>query len=96
MRRCASGHLALNSFGPEAFGPAGWKGEQRPARYTPKELSEFGYLLAQDVRRIPEVQKGLESEYFKGTRLSESEIRIRHYLAEIDRLIGRLPSEPST
>jgi hypothetical protein len=81
--------LDLNSFGPESFGPAGWKGEERPARFTPKELSEFGYLLAQDVRRIPEVQKGMESECFKGARLSESEIRIRHYLAEIDRLLGR-------
>jgi phenylpropionate dioxygenase-like ring-hydroxylating dioxygenase large terminal subunit len=85
--------IDLNSFGPESFGPAGWKGEERPARYTPKELSEFGYLLAQDVRRIPEVQKGLESEAFKGSRLSESEIRTRHYLAELDRYLGRRPWE---
>jgi hypothetical protein len=35
------------------------------------------------------VQKGIESDAFKGARLSESESRIRHYLAEIDRLIGR-------
>jgi hypothetical protein len=27
---------------------------------------------------------------FNGARLSESESRIRHYLAEIDRLIGRV------
>jgi phenylpropionate dioxygenase-like ring-hydroxylating dioxygenase large terminal subunit len=81
--------LDLNSFGPDSFGPAGWRGEERPARFTPKELSEFGYLLAQDVRRIPEVQKGLESTAFEGARLSESEIRIRHYLAEIDRCLAR-------
>jgi phenylpropionate dioxygenase-like ring-hydroxylating dioxygenase large terminal subunit len=81
--------LDLNSFGPESMGPKGWKGEERPARFVPKELSEFGYILAQDVRRIPEVQKGIESDAFKGARLSESENRIRHYLAEIDRLIGR-------
>jgi carnitine monooxygenase subunit len=83
--------IDLNSFGPESFGPKGWKGTERPARFVPKQLSEFGYLLAQDVRRVPEVQKGVESECFKGARLSESEIRVRHYLAEIDRCIGRRP-----
>lgn len=81
--------LDLNSFGPESMGPKGWKGEERPARMVPKDISEFGYLLAQDVRRVPEVQKGIESACFRGARLSESEIRIRHYLAEIDRYLGR-------
>jgi carnitine monooxygenase subunit len=80
--------IDLNSFGPESFGPAGWKGEARPARFVPKELAEFGFLLAQDVRRVPEVQKGIESDAFKGARLSESEIRIRHYLAELDRYLA--------
>jgi carnitine monooxygenase subunit len=83
--------LDVNSFGPESMGPKGWKGEERPARVVPKEIAEFGYLLAQDVRRVPEVQKGIESDCFKGARLSESEVRIRHYLAEIDRCIGRKP-----
>lgn len=83
--------LDPNAFGPESFGPPGWKGTERPARFTPQKLEEFGYLLAQDARRVPEVQKGIESECFRGARLSESEIRIRHYLAEIDRCIGRLP-----
>lgn len=81
--------IDLNSFGPDTFGPPGWKGEERPARFTPKELSEFGWLLAQDVRRIPEVQRGMESQAFAGARLSESEIRVRHYLAEVDRYLGR-------
>jgi len=81
--------IDLNSFGPETFGPKGWKGEERPARFVPKELAEFGYLLAQDVRRVPEVQKGIESECFKGARLSEIENRIRHYLREVDRYLGR-------
>jgi carnitine monooxygenase subunit len=71
----------LNEF---AHGPKGWKGEERPARFTPKEYSEFGYVLAQDARRVPQVQQGIESECFQGSRLSESENRIRHYLAEID------------
>jgi hypothetical protein len=83
--------LDLNSYGPESLGPKGWKGEERPARFVPQKLEEFGYLLAQDVRRVPEVQKGIESDCYKGSRLSESEIRVRHYLAEVDRCIGRLP-----
>lgn len=83
--------LDLNAYGPESFGPPGWKGEERPARFVPKDLSEFGYLLAQDARRVPEVQKGIESECFRGARLSEAEMRIRHYLAEVDRYIGRRP-----
>jgi phenylpropionate dioxygenase-like ring-hydroxylating dioxygenase large terminal subunit len=83
--------LDLNAYGPETFGPPGWKGEERPARFTPTKLADFGYLLAQDARRVPEVQKGIESHAFRGARLSEAEIRIRHYLAEIDRLIGRRP-----
>jgi len=78
----------LNEF---AHGPKGWKGEERPARFTPTDVSEFGYVLAQDARRVPEVQKGIESESFTGSRLSESENRIRHYLAELDRRIGRAP-----
>jgi phenylpropionate dioxygenase-like ring-hydroxylating dioxygenase large terminal subunit len=79
----------LNEF---AHGPKGWKGDERPARFEPKDVSEFGYVLAQDARRVPEVQKGIESESFHGSRLSESESRIRHYLAEIDRRLGRLPA----
>lgn len=81
--------LDLNAYGPETMGPKGWKGDERPARFEPQNLAEMGYLLAQDARRVPEVQKGIESECFVGSRLSKSEIRARHYLAEIDRLIGR-------
>ncbi len=81
--------LDPNAFGPETFGPRGWKGEERPERFRPRDISELGYLLAQDARRVPEVQKGIESDCFKGSRLSEAEVRIRHYLAEIDRYLGR-------
>lgn len=83
--------LDLNAFGPESMGPPGWKGEERPAREYLSKLEDLGYLLAQDARRVPEVQKGIESSGFAGARLSESEIRIRHYLAEIDRYLGRHP-----
>lgn len=75
----------LNEF---AHGPKGWRGEERPARVSPKNDADFGFVLAQDARRIPEVQKGIESGAFNGYLLSESECRIRHYLAEIDRYIG--------
>jgi phenylpropionate dioxygenase-like ring-hydroxylating dioxygenase large terminal subunit len=87
--------LDLNAYGPESFGPPGWKGDDRPARFEPQQIEEMGFLLAQDARRVPEVQKGIESECFVGSRLSESEIRARHYLAEIDRLVGRAPPGPA-
>ena len=81
--------LDLNSFGPETFGPEGWKGDDRPERDRPTQISELGYLLAQDAMRVPNVQLGIESDCFRGSRLSESENRIRHYLAELDRYLGR-------
>lgn len=69
--------------------PSGWDGAIRPAKIKPETLEDFGSVLAQDAIRVPEVQKGLQSMAFDDYVLSESECRIRHYLAEIDRLIGR-------
>lgn len=76
-------------FGPQAVSPPGWDGAIRPAKIIPTTPEEFGSVLAQDAVRVPEVQKGLQSMAFDGYVLSESECRIRHYLAEIDRLMGR-------
>lgn len=76
-------------FGPEAVSPPGWDGAIRPEKIIPQTLEDFGSVLAQDAVRVPEVQKGIESAAFDGYVLSESESRIRHYLAEIDRLAGR-------
>jgi hypothetical protein len=76
-------------FGPQAVSPPGWDGSERPAKFIPQTLDDFGSVLAQDAVRVPEVQKGIESMAFDGYVLSESESRIRHYLAELDRLIGR-------
>ena len=76
-------------FGPEALSARGWDGSDRPAKIIPKTLEEYGSVLAQDAVRVPEIQKGIESMAFDGYVLSESECRIRHYHAEIDRLIGR-------
>ena len=82
------------SFGPEAISAPGWDGAIRPPIETPQRLEDFGSVLAQDARRVPEVQKGLRSAAFDGYVLSESEVRIRHYLAEIDRYLGRAKSQP--
>jgi hypothetical protein len=35
------------------------------------------------------VQKGIRSQAFGGLLFGDSESRIRHYLAEVDRYIGR-------
>jgi hypothetical protein len=79
----------LASLGPEATSEPGWDGSIRPEIRHPTDVADFGAVLAQDARRVPEVQKGLRSQAFAGYLLSESEIRIRHYLAEIDRYLGR-------
>ena len=79
----------VNSFGPEAFGPKGWDGSVRPKRFRPTRREDYGHVLAQDAERVPTVQNGLRSKGFAGSLLSESECRIRHYLAEIDKYLGR-------
>lgn len=65
----------------------GWKGEARPPRRYPATAEEWGTVLSQDVDRLPLVQRGLRSRTYDGNRLSMSECRIHHYLAEIDRYL---------
>lgn len=77
------------SFGPEAVSPKGWDGKVRPPRERPTKVEDFGSVLSQDARRVPAVQKGIRSRAYQGYVLSESEVRIRHYLAELDRYLGR-------
>lgn len=68
----------------------GWDGSgPRPQRVYPQRLEEWGTVLSQDMERVPKVQQGIRSRSYDGHRLSESESRIRHYLAEIDRYLGR-------
>jgi carnitine monooxygenase subunit len=76
-------------FGPEALSEPGWDGSFRPPKIIPRTAKDYGSVLVQDALRIPEIQKGIQSAAFEGFLLSESESRIRHYLAEIDRMIGR-------
>lgn len=79
----------ISSIGPSANSEPGWDGSQRPEVRTPSCLEDFGAVLAQDAMRVPVVQKGIRSQAFKGLLFGDSEIRIRHYLAEIDRYLGR-------
>lgn len=67
----------------------GWRGETRPPRRVPRSLEEWGTVLSQDVERLPHVQRGLRSRGYAGNRLSASECRIPHYLAEVDRYLGK-------
>ena len=68
----------------------GWNGEgPRPQRVVPQKLEDWGTVLSQDMYRVPKVQRGIRSRAYEGHRLCESENRLRHYLAEIDRYLGR-------
>jgi phenylpropionate dioxygenase-like ring-hydroxylating dioxygenase large terminal subunit len=77
----------LAGLSPDFLGPKGWDGSVRPERLYPKELKEFGFVLEQDARLVSQVQKGAMSRAFKGYLLSEQEVRIRHYTAELDRYL---------
>ncbi|MEE4454941.1 aromatic ring-hydroxylating dioxygenase subunit alpha [Novosphingobium resinovorum] len=79
----------IASIGPEATSTPGWDGSERPDVREPQTLEEFGAVLAQDALRVPLVQKGIRSKAFGGILLGDSEIRIRHYHAEIDKYLGR-------
>ncbi len=67
----------------------GWTGETRPPRTYPEALEDWGTVLSQDVERLPLIQRGLRSRSYEGHRLSRSECRINHYLAQIDHYLGR-------
>lgn len=79
----------ISSIGPSATSAPGWDGSERPDVRTPSSLEDFGAVLSQDALRVPVVQKGIRSKAFKAFLLGDSEVRIRHYLAEIDRYLGR-------
>lgn len=61
----------------------------RPPRKWVTDGRELGFIINQDVQQIPILQKGLRSRAFKGMRFGDQEIRLRHYLKEIDRYLGR-------
>jgi hypothetical protein len=45
----------------------------------------FGLVLDQDGAQLPLVQRGVRSRGFRGLRLSQQEIRLRHYYQEYRR-----------
>lgn len=77
----------INEFGPVMNTPKGWTGDPRAPRGYPTDFEGFGYVLAQDARIVEHVQQGIHSAGFKGLRYNESECRIPHYNAEIDRYL---------
>ena len=64
-----------------------WDGSVRPEIKRATLPVELGHVLAQDAELVPPVHRGIQSDSFKGFRLSEQEIRIRHYLKEVDRYL---------
>jgi carnitine monooxygenase subunit len=48
----------------------------------------LGDVLDQDSDLLPVVQKGARSRGFRGPLWSEQEARLRHFHAELDRMVG--------
>jgi phenylpropionate dioxygenase-like ring-hydroxylating dioxygenase large terminal subunit len=80
--------VAIADLGQGTLGERGWDGSQRPAIQRATKPAELGFVLMQDAELVPGVHRGVMSSSFKGFRLSEQEIRIRHYLKEVDRYLS--------
>lgn len=78
----------ITNVGQGHGGETMWTGDPRPPRTHPTTDAELGFVLAQDANLVPQVQAGMRSRAFKGYRLGEQEIRIRHYLAELQRYLN--------
>jgi carnitine monooxygenase subunit len=78
----------ITNIGKGHSGETMWTGIPRPPRTYPKTDEELGFVLAQDAYLVPHVQAGIRSRAYKGYRLGEQEIRIRHYLAELERYLS--------
>ena len=83
--------VAIADLGQGTVGEE-WDGTVRPPIKRATKPAELGFILAQDAELVPPVHKGVRSASFKGFRLSEQEIRIRHYLAELDRYLNKASS----
>jgi hypothetical protein len=82
--------VAIADLGQGTLGEGGWDGTHRPAIKRTTKSAELGFILAQDAELVPGVHRGIMSSGFKGFRLSEQEIRVRHYLAELDRYLNKV------
>ncbi len=70
--------------------PEGWdiSGRERAeVVMVDPEVGGLGQVFDQDSRLFPLVQQGVESIGFRGMVLSEQELRIRHFHAELDRYL---------
>lgn len=79
--------LILGDLGQDPNANEGWDGTVRPPIIYADTSGETRYILAQDAELVPFVQDGMSSRAFKGYNLSEHEIRIKHYLAELDKYL---------
>jgi hypothetical protein len=79
----------ISSVGQDA-GVVTFDPQARPPRKWVTDGRELGFIINQDVQQIPILQQGLRSRAFKGMRFGDQEIRLRHYLKEIDRYLGRV------
>jgi carnitine monooxygenase subunit len=61
----------------------------RPARKYTENSADLGMVLSQDCQQANRQQRGVRSRAFAGMRLGGEEVRIRHYLAEVDRYFAR-------
>lgn len=61
----------------------------RPTRKHTQNGADLGLVLNQDYQQANRQQRGVRSRAFAGMRFGGEEVRIRHYLAEIDSYIDR-------
>jgi carnitine monooxygenase subunit len=61
----------------------------RPPRKHTQIGADLGMVLNQDFQQANRQQRGVRSRAFAGMRFGGEEVRIRHYLAEIDAYIAR-------
>lgn len=78
--------VAIADLGQGRLGDL-WDGSVRPPMKRATKPVELGLVLEQDATLVPAVHRGMKSRSFKGGLIGEQEIRIRHYLAEIDRYL---------
>ncbi|TQC38932.1 aromatic ring-hydroxylating dioxygenase subunit alpha [Rhodococcus sp. WS4] len=81
--------VKTSSLGQGVVDETGWDGSVRPPIQRITNPEDAGFVLEQDLVLVPGVHRGVQSRAFKGARLGEQEIRIRHYLAEVDRYLAK-------
>jgi len=69
------------------------KGQERPQRPPHRQWKHgedsLGEVLDQDAENLPMIQKGMNSEGFRGLWIGDQELRIRHFHKTIDDYLHR-------